>query len=298
MTVVTCVGVCVQDHILTIETPLRAGQKHAATSSKAVIGGPAANAALTIARLGGTARLIAKLGTDTVSHGLESQLKAAGIDVAGIRRTTGHSSQSHITIDQSGERTIVNHTDPRLIGKDQLVALDEIAGSDVVLADLRWPAGAISAIDAANELDIPSIVDIDLTTSPSLERVIDSASHLVFSRSALAKHAGTVDVDDGLRSIARTTSAFVGVTLGADGFTWIDDGRIARIAAYEVAAIDTLGAGDVFHGAFALAIGHGKPLENSIRFASASAAFACQRPSGEGSFPTASEVDHLLETAP
>lgn len=292
---VTCVGNAVRDVVFRTERPLDVGGKNLATSMSTHLGGPAANAAVTIASLGGLTRLISNLGADSHGDSVVATLESCGVDVSLVRRLDGVSTPlSSVVVDPSGERTIVNHTDTRLIDSTRSVTTDDLEGSDSVLVDLRWPDGARSAIAGANALAIPAVVDVDLTTAGNPVDIIGSASHVIFSRPALSKLAGTADIDDALRDVASTTGAFVAVTLGGDGTKWVEQGHVRSLRAFPVDVVDTLGAGDVFHGAFALGIAAGRPVEDALRFASATSAIKCSRPSGRDAFPTHAEVDELL----
>ena len=84
--------------------------------------------------------------------------------------------------------------------------------------------------------------------------------------------------------------AVVGVTLGADGYLWWDGQRERRVAAPSVKAVDTLAAGDTWHGAFTLAMGEGSGIETAARFANIAAAIKCTRFGGRLGAPTRSEV--------
>ncbi len=84
------------------------------------------------------------------------------------------------------------------------------------------------------------------------------------------------------------------VTLGGDGVMWIEDGEAAMIPAFDVDVVDTLGAGDVFHGAYALAIGEGRPVEEALRRSAAAAALKCTRHGVAGASPTANELEEFL----
>jgi sulfofructose kinase len=292
---VTCVGISVQDVVFRTEHPIQVGEKNLATSVSTHGGGPAANAAVTVASLGGSARLISNLGADTVGDSVIADLARCGVDVSLVRRLDGLSSPlSSVAVDSSGERTIVNHTDRRLIDSTHSVTMGDLEESDSVLVDLRWPDGARSAIAGANALAIPTIVDFDLTTAGNPTDIVGSASHVIFSRSALVKLAGTADIDGALSEVATTTSALVAVTLGGNGVKWIEQDHVRSLSAFPVDVVDTLGAGDVFHGAFAFGIASGRAVEDALRFASATSAIRCSRPSGRGAFPTRAEVDEFL----
>lgn len=294
---VACVGISVRDVVFRTEYPIEVGGKNLATSASTHLGGPAANAAVTVASLGGIARLISNLGADSHGDSAVAELERCGVDVSLVRRLDDVSSSlSSVVVDSGGERTIVNHTDSRLIDSAHPVTADDLEGSDSVLVDLRWPGGARSAIAEANASEIPTIVDFDLTTAEDTDDIVGSASHVVFSRSALAKLSGTDHIDDALRDVASTTAAFLAVTLGGNGVRWIEQDHVRSMSAFRVDVVDTLGAGDVFHGAFALAIAARRSVDDALRFASATSAIRCSRPSGREAFPSRSEVDGFLET--
>lgn len=299
MVTIACIGIAVKDHVWRVDHPISSGEKHRAVSMETVTGGPAANAALAITALGGASRLLAKLGDDAAGDEVLADLKERGVDVSGVRRALGVPSPvSSVAVDPLGERTIVNYTDHRLIDAHETVNPSDLEDVDLVLTDLRWPDGARSAIEVATSLGIPSVVDYDLTSVYAPELFIASASHVVFSRTAISQLVGTTDVHLALSKVADTTDAFVGVTLGGDGFAWYENGAIRSFPANRVEVVDTLGAGDVFHGAFGLALAQKRSLPEIVRFASAAAALSCTRRSGSTTMPTHTEVETFLEAQP
>ncbi len=292
---ITCVGISVLDTVFSVDHALESGGKNLATSLCVRGGGPGANAAVAVAALGGNARLVSNLGADDIGESIVEDLVRYGVDVAAVQRIDGvPSPRSSVTVDGTGERTIINHTDSRLIDSSRSVTAAEIEGSDAVLVDLRWPDGARSAIDVANSIGIPSIVDFDLTTTATPDDVVGSATHVIFSRPGLVTLVGTANIDRALVQVAATTDAFVAVTLGGRGVKWVENDHVRLLPAFPVAAVDTLGAGDVFHGAFAYGIAIGQPTSDALRFASAASAVRCSRPGGRESFPSRAEVEKLL----
>ena len=290
--VVTCVGLAVQDLVFGLDASIDVGRKNFASSLRVVGGGPAANAAVAITALGGSSRLVARLGSDAVGDAILTALGGHGVDVSRVRRISdAHSPVSAVIVDDHGERTIVNHADARLMRGSDTITEQDISGSKALLVDLRWPEGAVSAIHHANALAISSVVDFDLTTPGNYDDIIRSATHLIFSQPALIQRTGVTNVADALLSVANATDAFVGVTVGREGFLWLDDGIMRTFSGFEVDAVDTLGAGDVFHGAVALGLAEGQSLDDVIRRSSAAAALKCTI---EG-FPTRYDVAHLME---
>ena len=123
-----------------------------------------------------------------------------------------------------------------------------------------------------------------------------AASHVIFSAAGLAELAGTDDPEKGLRLASSRSDAWQAVTLGAAGVMWIDGDELRMFPAFEVDAVDTLGAGDVFHGAFALSLAEGRGIYEAIRRSSAAAAAAikCTRFGGRAGIPLSHEVESFL----
>ena len=110
-------------------------------------------------------------------------------------------------------------------------------------------------LDAERAAGIPAILDAEVGAPGVLEDLAQRATHVLYSETGLDAHVGTGDAGGQLvRAQAALPHAFVGVTRGAEGFYWLQDGKVGHAAGVKVNAIDTLGAGDVFHGAYALAL--------------------------------------------
>lgn len=293
MTVIFSIGIVVLDDIYAIPDALLPGEKHRAASLQSVIGGNAANASLAIARLGGKARLIARFGDDETGRTLRSRLEAEGLDLTGSITVPGtQSSRSAIVIEPDGSRTIVNHVDPTLPERPDWLPPSLPEEVAAVLGDTRWEAGAAHLFRLARARGIPAVFDGD--RKPADESLIALATHPVFSAQGLREWSGENDLSAGLRRLAARVSGFAAVTDGARGVYYHAGDAVDHVPAFPVRAVDTLGAGDVWHGAFALALGEGQQVAQAIRFASAAAAVKCTRPGGASGTPGRGEVEAFL----
>src|SRR5262249_55155785 len=144
---------------------------------------------------------------------------------------------------------------------------------------------------------IPVIVDGDLA-GPLKHPLFARASHVVFSAEALRASSQAGDLPAALRLAAQVMGAFVAVTPGPGGGPWFDGHGVRRMPALPVAAVDTLAAGDAFHGAFALALAEGRDEVAAMRFAAAAAALKCTRFGGIAGAPERAAVDALLAAHP
>ena len=293
---VACVGLAVLDFVFGIDVRPDRGRKAFADSMTVIGGGPAATAAAAVARLDASASFIGQLGEDVIGDLIVEDLSTWGVDTRRVRRHPSASSPvSTITVEADGERTIINHTDPELLESKDRVTEDDLSGADAVLGDLLWPTGALSAMEAARRLGIPAVLDFDHVRPGPIGAALTAPTHIVFSAPALAEMSGQNDPSTGLRAIAARTDSWLAVTLGGDGVLWMDQsGEPLRFPAFEVDVADTLGAGDVFHGAFALGLAEDRSIEDVIRRASATAALKCTRFGGRAGIPTAAEVDEFL----
>jgi sulfofructose kinase len=301
---VLCVGHAVQDHVYTLPRLPVGGSKNRASGFASVGGGPAATAAVAIARLGGAARLAARVGDDEMAGEIERELRDHGVDCALLRRFPGRaSSRSAVFVDHAGERMIVNHTDPAMPADPAWLEAVDLAGVDAMLADVRWPEGAALMLARAKAAGLPAVLDADVPLPPG-SPLPRAATHVAFSLPGLRDHLGLAadvplgleDCTTALQRIARETGAWCAVTLGAEGVLHTRGGEFARSPAFRVTAVDTLGAGDVWHGAFALALAEGADEATAVRAASAAAALKVTRPGGRAGAPTRAERDALLSS--
>jgi sulfofructose kinase len=292
---VTCVGISVWDLVFRVHRfPVIPG-KYRAHERREVGGGVAANAAVAVAALGGDASLVSRLGDDATGDRIVEDLAAHGVGTTGVRRVVGRESPlSAVFVDASGERWIVNHASGDLFDSGEVPTGSEFDDADVVLADMRWPDAAVSAFAAARRRGVPAVLDCDHDPTGRPE-VLAGATHAVFSLPTLASFVRVDDPAGALEAATEFTDGMPVATAGDRGVYWWDDGACHHLPAVEVAVVDTLGAGDVFHGAFALALAESRTVEAALRWASAAAALKCTRFGGRAGIPTRAEVEQLLE---
>jgi sulfofructose kinase len=201
---------------------------------------------------------------------------------------------SNIMIDPSGERTIVTFRDPELWNvrlPDHDLLLEDC---DAILTESRCASFCTDLCAEATRRGIPVIVDVDRAMSLR-EGLLTASSHLIFSSEPLQETADVTDDGEALKKIAKLTPSFLAGTRGAQGTIWLDERQnLQQTPAFPVHTVDTLGAGDVFHGAFALAITENQDLRDALRFASAAAALKCTRFGGAFAAPQRAEVQALL----
>jgi sugar/nucleoside kinase (ribokinase family) len=294
---ILCIGIPVRDLTFRIQELPARGFKANASHFEEISGGNGLNAAIGIARLGGRASICGPMGDsrETTSRYIFEKLAHEGIDTKHLIHMPGLVTPiSNIMIDPSGERTIVTFRDPELWKVRLPSARKLLEDCGAVLIESRCAEFCTDLCAEARQRGIPVIVDADRTMSLR-EGLLTASSHLVFSSEALQSTAGVADDAEALKKISKLTPSFLAGTRGAQGTLWLDEHHnLQQTPAFPVHTVDTLGAGDVFHGAFALGITEGQDLPTALRFASAAAALKCTRFGGAFAAPQRAEVEELL----
>ena len=301
MTRVLVAGVAVIDFVFHLDAMPRKAEKYRAREATITGGGNAANAATAIARLGGRAALATRLGDDEVAGLIEAGLRREGIETALVRRFADHHSAFSSVFVAGAERQIVSFRDwamPREADwlEDGAGAFD-VSPLDVALADTRWPEGAEVAMRLARERGLPAVIDAEAPLD-GCEEALALATHVAFGAQGMRDFCGHDDLRAGLREAHERLPGIVLVTDGEHGTFWIADGERGgehHEPAAAVEAVDTLAAGDVWHGAFALRLGKGDDLRGAVRYANAAASLKCTRRGGRDGAPTAAQVDSFLK---
>ncbi|MBW8787719.1 MAG: sugar kinase [Rhizobium leguminosarum] len=295
---VLCVGAAVMDTLFRVRS-LPTGQgKILPYDMLQIAEGMASSAAFAVARLGGHASLWGAVGNDATGDRIIADLSESGIDTSGMLRVEGaRSAISTILVDDQGERLIVPFYDAGLHETVKPVTAEDISSFDAILVDVRWPKLALRTLLGAREAGKPAILDGDVASDGVIEMLAPAASHIVFSQPAAERLSGAAELVKVVGLLKRKFEhAFISVTAGENGCFWFDEltGEVFHLAAPKVRAVDTLAAGDIFHGAFALATAEGMPIEETMRFASMAAALKCQVFGGRTGAPNRAEVGDAL----
>jgi sugar/nucleoside kinase (ribokinase family) len=293
---ILCTGIAVRDIVMQVERFPAPGTKISASEFVITGGGCAANAAVAISRLGGTARFAGPLGdrNDEVSQGIVEGLKREGVDASGAVHVAGATaSVSLILLDTAGEKTIATRRGKGLSDALPADAQQLAADIDAVLADNRFPEFVTPICRAARARGVPEVIDLDRATTPD-DPLLALGTHVIASAEALHGLYPGAPLEDALSDLGKTLTGFLAVTDGPAGTFWLDNGRVRHLPAFAVTAIDTLGAGDVFHGAFTLALIETGDAVEAMRFGAAAAAIKCTRFGGLTGAATRQEVETFL----
>jgi sugar/nucleoside kinase (ribokinase family) len=296
---ILCAGIAAQDIVMRVENFPAPGTKIMASEFIITGGGCAANAAVAIARLDGNAAFAGPLGgaNDALSERIVKDLNAESVDCSGaVRVDGGAASVSLILLNAQGEKTVATRRGVKLGGALPVDADSLVADADALLVDNRFPEFVDAVCRAAQLRKIPIVIDLDQATGAD-DPLLALGSHVVASAEALRGTTGLDDHSAGLKLLAAHIGGFLAVTDGPNGVYWLDQGNVRHMPAFEVKAIDSLGAGDAFHGGFTLALAQGRDLSDCLHFASACAALKCTKFGGASGAPTRAEVEAFLRMA-
>jgi len=283
---VVVLGSAVLDHRVWVDEwpPVRG--RTPATAYAEDLGGQGAVAAAAVARLGGSAVFAGPRGGDPAGERVTAFLESYGVDTRFMKVfPAGKTGVSSIAIVPGGERFIVAYPGEGLRDEPDWAPLAALDGADAVLVDSRLPRAGAALAAAARAQGLPVVLDFDVD-APDAWALARTATHAIADEDLAGQAGGTGAMLERLRR----DGVWGAVTAGAAG--GIHQG--GRVPAYKVAARDTTGAGDVFHGAFALALAEGRTSEEALNFASAAAALRCET----GGIPERRAVDRLLAANP
>ncbi|MEH3143587.1 MAG: PfkB family carbohydrate kinase [Mycobacterium kyogaense] len=243
------VGLATLDVIHRIAEPPAVNQKITAAAQFVAAGGPAANAAVTFAALGGDAVLVTALGTDPVADLVRSDLVAHGVEVidaaAGTVRPVPVSSVS--VVDATGDRSVVSLDAVASDAAAPAALGDLVAGADVVLVDGHHPVIGVAAARSAAAAQVPCVVDAG-RWKPVMGDLVAHAPDMVCSGDFRTPGADSAEataaalLGDGVPTVV--------ITGGAAPVRWWSNGESGSVTVPAVEVRDTLGAGDAFHGAY------------------------------------------------
>ena len=233
---IICVGHAALDRIYRIEAFPPEPTKVRALEHIEAGGGMAANAAVTIARLGGRAELWSRTGDDAAGASVRAALQAERVDVRYLQAFEGaRTSTSAIVVDRAGERLIVGQRDAGMPSGTSWLPLERVREADAVLGDLRWLEALRSVFARAKQESVPTVLDAELGAREALESILRLTDYAIFSAPALRELVPSGSDEDRLAAVRALGPGYAGVTLGPEGYLWRDgnvgdDGNISILS--------------------------------------------------------------------
>lgn len=259
-------------------------------------GGQTATAMCACAKLGLRARYAGVTGTDENGRRVRNELGRRGIDLTDVIIRDAQNQFAVILVDQTnGDRIVLWDRDERLMMRERDIPVEAIAAARVLHVDDVDQAAAIRAAEVARDANVPTTSDIDRITERTQE-LIDAVTIPIFAEHVPMRVSGVNDREGALRALHRPHHHMLCVTLGENGAMALDGDGIHYAPAFQVEAVDTTGAGDVFRAGFIYAMLRRWPTDEILRFANAAAAVSCTRLGALGGIPSLEEVEAQAAT--
>jgi sugar/nucleoside kinase (ribokinase family) len=258
-------------------------------------GGPGATAAVALARLGASVRLLTPLSDDEPGRRQARELAEAGVDLSLCPVEPGHQSpRAVILVDQKrAQRTIfwsrgdLPHLDPALADADLL------QDTDLLYVDGHEPEVSLPLARAAAAFGLPVVMDAGSVRRGSRE-LVEACSDVISSSGFAPDLTGHSEPHAALGALTEMGPARVGMTFGAEGVIGLEGGEILPVPAFAVPVIDTTGAGDAFHAGYAYARALGRGFRECLDWGCAVAGLKCGGWGGRSALPDRRLVEELL----
>ena len=291
-------GLNATDTVLMVREFPPLGGKERVVSFSQQAGGQMATALVACQRLGLQSRYIGKVGGDEAGRFQLQSLRQEGVDVRYASVVRGSATQfGLIIVDQAtGERTVFWDRDKRLAVKPQELKPEAITSAKLLHLDGCDAAACAQAAQWARKAGIPVVADLD-TVYKKVEQIFPLIDYLIASANFLPAVTGHNDPFLVLEYMAREYKIRApGMTLGRDGSLVYTGGRFYYSPGFVVETVDTTGAGDIFHGAFAYGLLQEWPIEQILDFSNAMAGLNCTRVGARGGIATRAEAEKLIAT--
>jgi len=287
---VLCVGHASYDLTFSVSRHPEADEKTTASAFVSCGGGPAANAAVVVTRLGRKSAFAGYLSNDVFGEWHMRELEQAGVDCRLIVRGEAPSPLSTVLVKPDGQRALVNYRQSDPLPEESIDFSN--LHPEVILFDGHEPHISQSLAARARSQGIPTVLDAG-SLHAGTEALMTRVDYLVCSEKFARQFSGQADTGKSLDLLSSHAPNVV-ITLGESGIVWKREGMKGNLPAFKVDAVDTTGAGDAFHGAFAAALAEGLPWLDILRLASAVAALSCAGLGARSSLPTRENVNLLL----
>ncbi|WP_031433513.1 carbohydrate kinase family protein [Methylomarinum vadi] len=287
---VLCVGHACYDLIFSVDHHPDEDEKLFAQSCHGVGGGPAANAAVIVARLGFHSAFAGYLGNDLYGDKHRQEFIENGVADTYLIRGANPTPISAIIVKPDGKRALINYKgDTRPLPANAL----DFSGIDVktVLFDGHEPELSLPLADYCRNINIPTVLDAGSVHQGTLA-LMNKVDYLVCSEKFAVQFAG--NEESALSKLAEKAPTVV-ITLGQRGLIWQTGQEHGSLAAFPIDAIDSTGAGDAFHGAFAAAVAAKLNWQDTLRYASAAGAICCTRTGAREGLATKQELQAFLQ---
>jgi ribokinase len=294
---VTVLGSMNMDISVTVPRLAGPGETVLGSAARLQPGGKGGNCALAAARLGAAVRMVGCCGDDDFGHTLRSALQAGGVDVTGVRAIPGVSSGiALITVDEAGENSITVAPGANAQAGAPEVAAAVESPADVLVLSAEIPAPVLAdALSRARAARVMSVLNLAPVPADPRQLIGPGVDWLVVNAPEAGAILGRPVADpaaaqSAAAELARAGARQVAVTLGAAGAVLRTPDAAGAVPGFSVPSVDSVGAGDAFVAALAVAAATGVPAPEAVRLACAVGATAVTRPGAQEGLPAGADV--------
>jgi sulfofructose kinase len=289
------VGVNAVDTLIRLPRFPASDSKMEFSESAVMPGGQVASAMIACQKWGLSTRYVGKIGDDEYGDLHRDEFARAGVAAHLIRAADCASQSSFILVDQStGERTVLWKRDARVALRPEDLRREWITNARALLVDGHDTEAAACAAQWAREAGVPVTADLD-NLYPGVEALLENVDSMVSSKEFPERLTGEKDLLKSLPLIQRKFKNHIAAaTLGRDGVLAWDGSSFTYTPAYKVDAVDTTGAGDIFHAAFIHAQLEGLQLEEQLAFSCAAAGLNSTGSGARGNIASLEEIRKLM----
>jgi sugar/nucleoside kinase (ribokinase family) len=249
-------------------------QKVVADEYTVAAGGPATNAAVTFSYLGNRAKILGVVGTHPITHLIRGDLESHGVKIADLDPTTIEPPPiaSIIVTQSTGDRAVISLEAPRVqISSSQLPAeLDSEV--DIVLIDGHQMGVGYAIAQSAKNNNIPVVIDGG-SWKPGFEKILPFVDYALCSANFYPPGCRTTE--EVMAYLVAVGIPHIAITQGEKPILYLNRGESSQMLVPQISPIDTMGAGDVFHGAFCHYILQ-QNFTHALAAAAKIAAYSCQ----------------------
>jgi sugar/nucleoside kinase (ribokinase family) len=287
-------GLCVIDHIYRVEHLDLAESRLRFVDRREAAGGMTATALRQASSLGCRTEMLSLVGDDADGRRVRRALRESGVGIRHLVLSRDAPTTVAVCLveKRSGERRFLVADRRRLERGAPDFDLSAIRAGTLLLVDGHFAAQALRAVRRAKEVGARVIADFSRPT-PAAKRLLPFVDHPIVPEE-FARHLFDGNAPRTLAWLAERCRGAPIVTQGALGGVYLDGRRVRRYRARRTRVVDTTGAGDVFHGAFAWALLAGWGAVAALQAACAAAALNCRRPGAQGGIPDRSELTAFL----
>ena len=295
------IGNIVRDTTIYSDEFIVEGEKHSFDNVSFITGGPASTAASVLARFHNTVDFYGQIGNDPEGEFVYNEMSREGINMNHVNKSNNMMTPQGFVIVTNDKRTIVSLRSPKDLKHPTIDDIKYETGYDYILTDGKYVEESINLIKL--NPNAISIIDAGRVNSGVL-KLCKYVDYIICSEEFANKVTGGIINDDyenntkiykKLKNYYKDAKGIT-ITVGSRGYICEKDGEVVNFPAYDsgMKAIDTNGAGDIFHGAFTHAISNGYDYYDSLKFANINASLSTTKLGGRKSCPSLQEVEEIM----